>query len=61
MGQFIDHDLTMDNTAAALGNNVTLDELVQGRSPALDLDSLYGRGPSDAADLKNSTTMMALG
>ena len=45
LGQFIDHDLTFDRTAAALGETVTVDELVQGRSPALDLDCLYGRGP----------------
>jgi heme peroxidase len=52
LGQFIDHDLTMDKTAKALGENVTLEELVQGRSPALDLDSLYGRGPDNAEDAK---------
>ena len=52
LGQFIDHDLTMDKTAKALGENVTLDELLQGRSPALDLDSMYGRGPGDAEDAK---------
>jgi hypothetical protein len=45
LGQFIDHDLTMDNTSLVLGAEVTVDELLQGRSPALDLDSLYGRGP----------------
>jgi hypothetical protein len=45
LGQFVDHDLTLDKTAVALGSEVTVDELVQGRSPALDLDSLYGRGP----------------
>lgn len=45
LGQFVDHDLTMDATRAALGEEVTLDELIQGRSPALDLDCLYGRGP----------------
>ncbi|GIH24935.1 myeloperoxidase [Acrocarpospora phusangensis] len=45
LGQFVDHDLTMDRTATALGDDVTLPELIQGRSPALDLDSLYGRGP----------------
>jgi hypothetical protein len=47
LGQFADHDLTMDKTQAALGSDVTVDQLIQGRSPALDLDSLYGRGPSD--------------
>lgn len=50
LGQFVDHDLTMDRTETRLGEDVTLDELVQGRSPALDLDSLYGRGPHDPAD-----------
>ena len=45
LGQFVDHDLTADKTAAHLGENVTVAELIQGRSPALDLDSLYGRGP----------------
>lgn len=52
LGQFVDHDLTMDNTAASLGENVTVAELVQGRSPALDLDSLYGRGPRHPEDAK---------
>ena len=52
LGQFIDHDLTMDRTAKALGSNVTIEELLQGRSPALDLDSMYGRGPADAVDSK---------
>jgi Animal haem peroxidase len=46
LGQFVDHDLTKDITADQLGQDVTVDELVQGRSPALDLDSLYGRGPA---------------
>jgi hypothetical protein len=50
LGQFVDHDLTLDRTAAQLGEDVTVDELVQGRSPALDLDSVYGRGPADPHD-----------
>ncbi|GLW94233.1 peroxidase family protein [Actinokineospora globicatena] len=50
LGQFVDHDLTVDRTATQLGSEVTVDELVQGRSPALDLDSLYGRGPHDRVD-----------
>jgi hypothetical protein len=50
LGQFVDHDLTMDRTDAQLGEDVTLDELLQGRSPALDLDSVYGRGPRDRHD-----------
>jgi hypothetical protein len=40
----------MDNTARALGENVTVNELLQGRSPAPDLNSVYGRGPRDADD-----------
>ncbi|PRY38714.1 heme peroxidase [Umezawaea tangerina] len=50
LGQFVDHDLTMDRTEAQLGDDVNLGELLQGRSPALDLDSVYGRGPDDPQD-----------
>ncbi|MEV0676377.1 heme peroxidase family protein [Actinosynnema sp. NPDC050436] len=50
LGQFVDHDLTMDRTESQLGGDVNLDDLVQGRSPALDLDSVYGRGPLDPHD-----------
>jgi hypothetical protein len=50
LGQFVDHDLTLDATAVALGQDVTVDELVDNRSPALDLDSVYGRGPLNAQD-----------
>jgi hypothetical protein len=49
LGQFIDHDLTFDRTTVALGTNVAPADLLQGRSPALDLDSLYGAGPADPA------------
>jgi len=47
LGQFIDHDLTMDVTDVALGDDVMPAALLQGRSPTLDLDSLYGAGPAD--------------
>lgn len=50
LGQFVDHDLTLDRTAAQLGEDVNLEDLLQGRSPALDLDSVYGSGPNDRAD-----------
>jgi hypothetical protein len=52
LAQFADHDLTLDKTAVALGEDVTVAELVDGRSPALDLDSLYGRGPGHPDDRK---------
>lgn len=48
LGQFIDHDLTMDATSVALGEDISPADLLQGRSPTLDLDSLYGAGPADA-------------
>jgi hypothetical protein len=47
LGQFIDHDLTFDRTKVMLGENVPANELVQARSPSLDLDSLYGGGPNE--------------
>ncbi len=48
LGQFVDHDLTFDRTKdVVLGDDVTPAELVQGRSPRLDLDSLYGVGPAN--------------
>ncbi|MBA2952456.1 heme peroxidase [Nocardioides sp. MAH-18] len=52
LGQFIDHDLTMDATSVALGTDISPAELLQGRSPTLDLDSLYGAGPADAESAK---------
>ena len=47
LGQFIDHDLTFDRTDVALGTDITPAEMKQARSPALDLDSLYGAGPTN--------------
>jgi len=45
-GQFVDHDITFDPTS--LGENaVDVGDLVNFRTPALDLDSLYGSGPRD--------------
>jgi hypothetical protein len=52
LGQFVDHDLTFDKTAVMLGENVSAAELLQGRSPSLDLDSLYGAGPDDPGSEK---------
>ena len=48
LGQFVDHDLTFDKTSVMLGQNVSPAELLQGRSPSLDLDSLV-RGRSDGS------------
>ena len=35
-----------------LGQNVSPPELLQARSPSLDLDSLYGAGPTDPESAK---------
>ena len=44
LGQFVDHDLTLDTTSnlAAPG-----DDASNTRTPTLDLDCLYGSGPAD--------------
>jgi hypothetical protein len=52
LGQFIDHDLTFDKTSVMLGTNITPADMLQARSPSLDLDSLYGAGPADPASQK---------
>ncbi len=52
LGQFVDHDLTFDKTSVELGEHVSPADLLQARSPSLDLDSLYGAGPADPASAK---------
>ena len=52
LGQFVDHDLTFDKTNVALGTNVPATQLLQARSPSLDLDSMYGAGPADPESAK---------
>jgi hypothetical protein len=44
VGQFLDHDMTFD-TASQLGRPVRPEQSVNSRTPALDLDTVYGRGP----------------
>ena len=46
LGQFIDHDITFDPVSSLQRRNDP-DALHNFRTPALDLDSLYGRGPDD--------------
>jgi len=52
LGQFLDHDLTFDKTDVMFGASVTPAQLLQARSPSLDLDSLYGAGPGDPESAK---------
>ena len=51
LGQFVDHDLTFDKTPVTLGDRVTPAQLVQNRSPSLDLDSLYGAGQDPVGEV----------
>ncbi len=53
MGQFIDHDITFDTTSAM---GVPTDPAVSpnGRTPSLDLDSVYGAGPVASPQLYDS-------
>ena len=52
LGQFIDHDLTFDKSSLMEGVDISPATLLQSRSPSLDLDSLYGNGPSDPGSAK---------
>src|SRR5262249_55431914 len=46
LGQFIDHDITFDPMSSLQKQNDP-NQLVDFRTPRFDLDSVYGRGPSD--------------
>src|SRR4051812_22933265 len=46
LGQFIDHDITFD-PASSLQKANDPDALLDFRTPAFDLDNVYGRGPDD--------------
>jgi hypothetical protein len=50
MGQFMDHDMTFDQTSA-LGEETEPEESPNTRSPTLDLDSCYLGGPKKAPHL----------
>jgi len=52
-GQFLDHDITFDTTSP-LGIPTTPENSPNGRTPALDLDSLYGGGPIADPELYQS-------
>lgn len=45
LGQFIDHDLTLD-VFSELGRNAESGRLTDFRTPRLDMDNLYGVGPT---------------
>lgn len=45
-GQFVDHDITFDPMSSLIKHSDP-DALTDFRTPALDLDNVYGRGPDD--------------
>jgi hypothetical protein len=59
LGQFIDHDITFDPLSSLVKQNDP-DGLVDFRTPALDLDCLYGRGPDDQPYLFDATGRLFL-
>jgi hypothetical protein len=56
-GQFVDHDITFDRTQGIPSGSLEPEEIEQGRSPALELDNVYGRGPEDSPELYESDKM----
>lgn len=59
-GQFIDHDLTLD-VASSLDRETDPEAVQDFRTPRLDLDSVYGRGPDEQPYLFNPDLTMRLG
>jgi hypothetical protein len=52
IGQFIDHDITFDNTPLEL-QQADPDAQLNFRTPRYDLDSVYGRGPAKEPQFYN--------
>jgi len=52
LGQFVDHDITFD-TASVMGAPTDPGSSPNGRTPSLDLDSVYGGGPVASPELYN--------
>ncbi len=59
-GQFIDHDITFDPASSLQAQNDP-DALVDFRTPAFDLDNVYGRGPDDQPYLYDTAKTFLLG
>lgn len=45
LAQFIDHDITLDATSALSDDAFTVEDILNLRTPAFDLDCVYGDGP----------------
>lgn len=59
-GQFIDHDITFDPMSSLIQHNDP-DALTDFRTPAFDLDNVYGRGPGDQPYLYDNSSKFLLG
>jgi hypothetical protein len=55
LGQFLDHDLTLDKNSP-LNENTSPGEILNFRTAAFDLDSVYGDGPSGSPQLYDSSS-----
>jgi hypothetical protein len=60
LGQFIDHDITFD-PASSLQMQNDPDALTDFRTPAFDLDNVYGRGPDDQPYIYDGGNSFLLG
>jgi hypothetical protein len=56
-GQFIDHDITFDPSSSLQKQNDP-NGLIDFRTPALDLDNVYGRGPDDQPYMYNGDAFL---
>jgi hypothetical protein len=59
-GQFIDHDITFDPVSTLIRHKDP-DALTDFRTPAFDLDNVYGRGPNDQPYLYDNGPKFLLG
>ena len=60
LSQFIDHDITFD-PASSLQKQNDPDALLDFRTPAFDLDNVYGRGPDDQPYMYDGGNTFLLG
>ena len=51
-GQFLDHEITLMSLPPTLGQPQDLDTVVNLRTPKLDLDTVFGKGPADPDSAK---------
>ncbi len=59
-GQFVDHDITFDPMTTLIRHSDP-DALTDFRTPALDLDNVYGRGPGDQPYMYDGNGKFLLG